>query len=296
MNLLSTFSEYLYRHKIFNFLLVLAYFLIVVLPHKEVGIWIASALDKPLGRQQYNNLILALGTIGMCGYLYSVWKGSQHLKSEVKNTLFTYLLFTIILIVISINILMVINIEIVHLVQYAILFILLFPFFYNYTATLFWATFLGAVDEAYQYLILMPNYEYYDFNDIIIDLLGAALGLIIVATYIGKEQDKVSNKIRKPNFFRKNASVILGTIFIIILSAIAYFQGYLVIDSVKGEEHALFPLVRKEQIGFWKELRFGIKYHVIRPLEGIITIVILLRIYAIMDTVCAVEKPVNEVC
>lgn len=47
---------------------------------------------------------------------------------------------------------------------------------------LFWTTLLGAVDEWMQYLWITPGYgNYLDFNDVLVNLLGAAAGVMLVA-------------------------------------------------------------------------------------------------------------------
>ena len=45
---------------------------------------------------------------------------------------------------------------------------------------LFWTSLLGAIDELVQYVWLTPGYgNYYDFNDCLANLVGAALGVLI---------------------------------------------------------------------------------------------------------------------
>jgi len=79
--------------------------------------------------------------------------------------------------------LFVINIESVHYVQYAIGAILIFSLVEHYFVALFLAFLVGVFDEAYQYFYLAPEgTAYYDFNDIITNLLGAAFGLLILRT------------------------------------------------------------------------------------------------------------------
>lgn len=78
--------------------------------------------------------------------------------------------------------------EYVHYPQYALLAILLqgalstkrdeFPI----TRILFWAVFLGIADEAFQYFYICPSYgDYLDFNDFVLNELGAIGGIIIAA-------------------------------------------------------------------------------------------------------------------
>jgi len=167
MNFVQRYINYLSQGPALNICLVITYYLLVVLPHEVIGVWIAQTLDQPFGRDTYNLIILALGISGFLGYVFLVWNGTRFRKDKGKKT-WLYLLATLTLIVLSLNTILVVNIEIIHFVQYAFLALLVFPLFHSYQETLFWSTVLGAIDEGYQYLVLAPHRtDYYDFNEFV---------------------------------------------------------------------------------------------------------------------------------
>ena len=254
--------NWLKNNKALNIVLVIAYYLLVVLPHEEIGIWVTKTLDQPYGRDTYNLIILVLGLIGLLGYLLPIWSGIQQLK-EGKNRVYVALIMTLMLIIISFNTLLVVNVEIIHFVQYAILAFLLFPLFNNYRDTLFYAMLFAMIDEGYQYFVLAPlRTDYFDFNDVIIDLIGAALGLFLYWVS-GIKEASIHNKwFQTPTFIGFSILVFSGTI--------AYLTGVLAIYPTESETQAPILLIRKIQESFWTIIHPNVKFHVVQPLEGVL--------------------------
>ena len=73
-----------------------------------------------------------------------------------------------------------VNSEAIHFVQYGILALLLIPLVRRCGETIVLVTLLGILDEAYQYWVLHGDWGvYYDFNDVVLNLLGAAMGVLV---------------------------------------------------------------------------------------------------------------------
>lgn len=266
MNFIQQYIDYFAKRPFLNALLVLVYYLLVVLPHETFGAWIARTLDEPLGRETYNLVIMGMGVAGFLTYLYLIWKGTKS-KNYSKST-WMYLILTLVLIVFCINVLMVVNVEMIHFVQYAIFAFLIFPLFQDYQATLFYTTIFGAIDEAYQYLILAPErYNYYDFNDVFIDMVGATIGLILIRAYGIRDE-----KITKPYYKRP---VFIGLVSLLSLILISFFLGWTSLYSEPTGEIP-FPLIKKIRPGFWTTIQTfnhpDIKFHIVRPWEWILLI------------------------
>ena len=264
--------NWLKNNKALNIFLIVAYYLLVVLPHEQVGIWIAKTLDQPYGRDRYNLIILVLGLLVLVGYSLPIWKGIQQLK-EGKSRVYFSLIMTLLFVIISFNMLLVVNVEIVHFVQYALLAILLFPLFNNYRDTLFYTLIFAIIDEGYQYFILAPlRTDYFDFNDVIIDLIGAALGLILF--WVSGIKDMVSNKkwFQTPTF--------IGFSILILAAIVAYLTGILAIYPSESAEQAPILLIRKIQENFWTITHPNVKFHVVSPLEGILIVAGLFYFYS----------------
>jgi len=252
------------------------YYLLVVLPHEEVGQFLAKNLDEPLGRIRYNQLVLFFGIVGAIAYLILNGIGIKKYPKRRKSVSL-YLVFTFTFIFIAFKFLMVVNVEMIHLVQYGLLTLLLFPLFYNFGNALFFAIVLGALDEAYQYWVLTPlSTDYYDFNDVIINLLGAALGLILLYSNGLQTKQEINHRFQSPTIF--------ATVFISLLFIILYILGIFRIFPDNLEIQAPLLLVRKVQSSFWTIAEPDIKFHAIRPFFGLILGIILYHFYRGLDT------------
>lgn len=254
--------NWLKSNTIINILLVIGYYLLVVLPHEEVGIWIAKTLDQPYGRDTYNLIVLVLGLASILGYLGILWNGAKQLNTGKKRLWISFAL-TLLFIIISFNVLLVVNVEIIHFVQYAFLALLLFPLLNNYRDTLFYATILAVIDEGYQYFYLAPlRTDYFDFNDIIIDLIGAAMGLFLYW----------ASGIRSIKSERKwfQTATFIGFAVLTTVTIIAYLSGQLAVYPVEGGTNPPILLIRKIQESFWTIIHPNVKFHVVQPLEGLL--------------------------
>lgn len=254
--------NWLKNNKAFNIFILVAYYLLVVLPHEEVGKFIAKTLDQPYGRDTYNLIILVLGIIGLLGYLIPFYQGVKKLE-QGKNRIWFGFGMTLLFIIISFNTILVVNVEIIHFVQYAVFAILAFPLFQNYRDTLFYTTIFAAIDEAYQYFVLAPfRTDYFDFNDVIIDLIGGAAGLLLLWGIGIRNIETNQSWFKSPSF--------IGFSTLTIISFIAYFTGILAIYPSETDSQAPILLIRKVYDDFWTIIHPNVKFHVVRPLEGML--------------------------
>lgn len=254
-------------------LIALVYYLVVVLPHERVGKFVEKTLDEPLGRESYNILITSLSLALVL--LISIWfiRGLRRENKKTRRWLAFLFTLDILLITLCYHTILVINIELIHIAQYAIMAILVFPILMNYRESLFWAAFLGALDELYQYLILAPEKsDYYDFNDVIINFLGAALGLILV---------RISGDYEIRKFTPAWLSPARIAIFIICTGiAFGLVTGLVKIydlDQLSSQDAFIF--VKDLEPGFWHELPKSHVFHIIRPIPGFIILFLLFNIF-----------------
>ena len=188
--------NWLSKHKAVNLVLLGIYYLLAVLPHEQVGVFISKKVRKPMGLEAYDRIMLQIAIAGLLLYgIVVIWNIIR--KPKQIPTLF-YLIANICFASASVYALFVLNIEAIHFFQYAILALLLFPLLRSYSMTLFWGTLLGAIDEAYQYFYLSPDRtDYFDFNDVILDLIGVAFGLILIRSF-NPNIAKIKSWLNKP--------------------------------------------------------------------------------------------------
>ena len=179
---MQSIIAYLHHRPILNAGVVLAYALVVILPHDFVGRFLVSFIAH-LPRAEMDRVVLGTG-LALLGLTAIPFLLRLRHHPDLKPIL-AYLILTLGLVVLTYLMLFVLPTEIAHFPQYALMAILLFPFTWRFGETLFFATLIGAIDEGYQYFYLAPELTgYYDWNDVISDLLGAALGLIYLWTFL----------------------------------------------------------------------------------------------------------------
>ena len=267
------FLNFLQNHRWINTIIALVYYIIVVTTHRQVGRFVAQNLDKPLGRENYNLLVITVGIVSLTVVILLLQKRFRlTLDSPEKLKVIAYLSLLIALIAIAINVIMVVNVEIIHIAQYCVMAILMYPLLRNFNLVMVITTILGALDEAYQYWYLFPEKsDYFDFNDVIINFLGVVLGLIIIRSQGLKSHSNHSVWYKSYSFY------IL--IALVVISSIGLSFGYISTSPNTEDSSAIIELVRKYKPGFWRIIPPQVKFHVIRPLEFVVLILFLMGIF-----------------
>lgn len=274
MNVLNSFISILRQHRIANIILITSFWLAVVLPHKMFGSMINRFfLGDGLGlsRNDYNTFI---ASIFIAIVLLFITICSIQIKNHNQRIkVLFYLISTIIFAILCVQYLFVINIEMIHFPQYAMVTILLFPILNNYQSALILATLLSFIDEAYQYFYLAPNDTgYFDFNDIITNIIGCAFGLIALKVF------DIRGLPKQPKFYF--TVDIWATVFLIIgISCLYWLDTW----SIYPQDGIPYPLIKKKLNSFWTEIPPGIVYHVVRPFEALIITPLFILFYSKMD-------------
>lgn len=249
---------------------LLVFYLITVLPHEEVGAFI-SGLFENYERSSYNLFIaiLAVGIfIGI--WVYSFPKIKKH--PEKKKIAF-YIIANSILVLLCFKILFVVNIEAIHFFQYALFAIGCYYVTENYFRTLIIGSLAGFFDELFQYVILAPEKSrYFDFNDVILDIIGLGIGLTIVKIYFPT---------KKAN--RNLAFLKLPELWVLLGIIISYFLGSALgfISVLQNPDSpTVFTLLKYLPSKFWTIYPAqSIKFHILLPMEGIALIILLWLFY-----------------
>ena len=270
---MSRLINYLQSNIRLNIFVLLVYYLLVVLPHEKVGITIAGIFENQ-SRENYNLIVLIIALVlFVTVFSFVIRKVISHPQ---KKFLILYFSITLLFVVLCFNILFVVNVEFIHFVQYAVFAILCYPLINNYLQSLIFATIAGAFDEAYQYFYLSPHRtDYYDWNDVIINLIGAAIGILIVKTFV-LNQVKPTTKFFKSPIFYFLCAVVLSVIALLGIGVLTVYPN--------EYSNPMFSLVKVIPEGFWS-IPPGpfVKFHIIMPLEGLIIISILWLFYSRLD-------------
>jgi len=270
--MMQQFINYLQQNRVINVVLLIIYYLVVVLPHEKVGVIIAK-LFKGTSRENYNLITLLIASvIFIITFLFLAKSLFAHTK---KKELAFYYVATTIFVLLCINVLFVMNVESIHFLQYAVFAILSYPLIKSLTQTLVFTTIAGAFDEAYQYFYLAPQRtDYFDWNDVIINLIGAAIGILILVTCLNRVY--VANK----TFFKSITFYFLCSVVLLVIILLASN-----VLSVYPNDDSVFALVKVLPEGFWSYPPGPyVKYHVVMPPEGLIIITALWLFYSRLES------------
>jgi hypothetical protein len=258
--------------------LVLAYLLFILFMHD----FFVSLSVQTMFRISLERYDLVVGLIALlAGSALLFFLGRMWIKIPEQTGLkFMLLLTTLLLIGIHSQVLFVMNAEIIHSLQFGLLACLLFPLIRNFGLTIFLTTIFGYLDEFVQYQILYPDWEtYFDFNDTVMDQLGAGLALILLFS-AGVRRAEV----RPWREYLRNPVILVGSMLILVL-LILYQFSFIVAWAGQAEMHTLFMLNEAEgPDGFWQCFEYsGERYHVLKPAEGIGMNLFLIGLYSLMD-------------
>ena len=261
------FILWLSGHKSITAGIVLIYFLLVVLPHEIVGQILHDWFFHG-SRTHYNYTFIGFTMAGLMLFAFPFWR---NLRTDGQARLkLMYAALTIGLIVLAYNLILVLATEFVHVFQYGLMAMLLFPLTLRYGETLFWASMLGALDEAWQYFYLAPEKNlYFDFNDVLLNLLGAALGLIGLSTYRSAWKTSALP-------LHKSPALCVGVLLLLMI-CLGLLTGVLALSMDLSQPGAIL-LYRLEEQSFWSEDPGG-RFHIIQFWEAMSLIILLLAIY-----------------
>jgi hypothetical protein len=263
-------------------LIAAIYFVPSVLCHDWIEKF-AVTLEKKLSLAVFNAIMTAGGlaaSLILSTLILTAIKSSSH-----RYLTTTYWCLTMGLAILSYNTLIVKNIEIVHYPQYALLALPVFALTLRAGETVLWVTLLGAVDEAYQYLVLhRARPTIYDFNDIILNLIGGAVGVVFLVTCFDRNSASNSRSSYSVGKLIESAGfrIIGGLLFSGLL---LYLAGLLRPYPEQKTSGALIFLGRgAPPAGFWRAPGPPYKtFHILHPAEGAVLIIAILAVYVYMD-------------
>ena len=154
----------------------------------EVYVDMAVRKLEDIGLAAFNTMVMKV-VLGISGSLclFIAWRLKWQYKHQrqPQNVLHGLLIFTLLIglwMTAHTLLLLEMNVELIHVPMYAILAFFLFFAFRHWTMIVLVALPIMLYDEWYQYIVLHAHYEtYYSFNDVMCDVLGLAVGLLLLA-------------------------------------------------------------------------------------------------------------------
>ena len=270
-----------YRNRVRTCLLITGYSLLVIFGHGGVST-IADRVTNAVTRSVFNGSITALLLGGLILLTFWLGRNLAALRQSPFALLFT--LTTPLLAIGAYNTLLVTNVEAIHFLQYALLAIPLFALTGNYGGTVLWTTCIGVVDETWQYLSIYREVPtvYFDINDIILNLLGAGMG--VTAIYLLRATRKAEAPLAgeamfPPHRFALYLPAVAGVVLALALLAglVRIYPDAVADARIPALSHAPAPAE------FWKQFPWGKTYHLLHPFEGLFLAQGLLLFYGLLD-------------
>ena len=273
----SRFLVALRRHPAASWAGVLLYAAIVTFPHDDVQA-LVGRLAKWMGRA---HLYQAAGAIAfVIGAGLSLFIFRQASERAVRG-------FWVIILLLSFGtwrLLTANNTELVHYPQYipegaAIMALTLSP-----VETLCWIALLGSIDEDFQYWGLHGAWSVpFDFNDVYMDLLGGAMGLLLAMAILGTVPAA-----RQKGFWRRLAGRpgVLAVFGVVVSGLVLWACGKMVLfkeDGGAGYWFALSRAQRSANFWFFNETWAPHTFHTLLPLEGPALMAATAALFAVLE-------------
>jgi hypothetical protein len=174
------------------------------------------------------------------------------------------------------------NVELVHYPQYlpegmALLALTLSP-----AESLAWVAVFGGLDECFQYWDLMGGHPVpYDFNDVYMDLLGGAAGVVLAMALLRCSPRAIPAP-------WKRILKLPGVVVVLSLTALGillWSSGLMLLYKDAANPHYWFALSRVKLPAFWFIVPANgpAKYHTLSPIEGPLLILATIALYATLD-------------
>ncbi len=277
---------WLHRHPKLGWAILFVYAAAVTFPHEEVQT-LVGALANWTGRT--NLYRIAAGTSLVLGLVFSVIFVQQLRRHGSRRLIGAYWVATVLLILAAWNTLTANNTELVHYPQYFVPGFVLMALTLSPLESLAWIVITGGLDECYQYWALHGGWGVpYDFNDVCMDLLGGALGVVFAAAFLScRARTSARGAWVKPGTVLLAAVVASG----VVLSAC----GKMLLYEDKQNTEYWFALSRLKAQPFWFfDATWGPKtFHTLSPLEGPVVLIAVLGFYAVLSRKVVFAVPGN---
>lgn len=261
------------------FLALCGYTVWTILNHEVVQGWLGPLVEQ-MGRPLFY-LVAGVSCAGAgLGLSWLLW---QRTKDEPKgSSLRQAWVLSLLGSGVAAYLLTVNNSEFAHFLQYAIFGFITYWLTRHMGETIAWATLAGAADEGYQYFVLHAGWGIpWDFNDVVLNLFGAAIGAILGASYWSRSGER---------WWKRPGIIVLCLAYATLLLLLAV--GRVTLYEDKSVVTAWFSLSRLRLPGFWFfDATWGPRrIHMLSPVEGPLLLAALVAAYLQLDRVKELSK------
>jgi len=272
------------------------FWLLSSLLHLKFSLFLVNPLATPWGDIILKHYALEAGYILVsCFLIYLIWLiliAQKTPKAQLSN-LFSRQAFSLIyiwiiwlVVIIFINLyLLATPIENIHFVQYALIAVLILKAFPHsrIDVVIFWTTLAGIIDEFMQYLWITAHYSMYlDFNDFLLNLMGAIAGVLFFISLNGASLNTMNSRSLLIN--KHYYPEVILSILIVLCVILFYYLGYIQLTAphliaeggieIVNQKSRLFIERAPDTLGHWEKAFNGGKYYILAAQEGIIVLLL----------------------
>jgi hypothetical protein len=277
MPIVSRLLRAIHSHRFWGWLALLAYAAAVTFPHENVQ-WLMNEIAIRISHHRLYQWSAGIGVAeALLLTLIVVWRFRAQ---ETRLPLAFFWILTLALIAFTRWAFTANDLELVHYPQYLPEGIALVALTLSPAEALAWVVVFGGLDEAYQYAVLSWfRPAPYDFNDVFMDLLGGALGVLIGMLFLRCTRRDASAPPGPPFWKRPGIATILG---ILVAGIALWAAGFMLLFEDKRDTRHWFSLSRFHAPTFWFQVPSNgpDRYHTLSPIEGPILLLATIALYA----------------
>ncbi|MBI1287576.1 MAG: hypothetical protein GC178_08340 [Flavobacteriales bacterium] len=268
--------HWLSEHRSVNLALVVGYAVFIVFAHEwfvNLSVEVMNSLSLPV----YNKVVASIAVVALLFVVYLMYRGFRQ-RTAIDKVGLGFLALTLVGLVIHFFVLTEMNIEFIHAIEFGLLAMLIYPLVGRFGGAIAFSLPVMLFDEWHQYQVLFDYVEYFELNDVVLDLLGAGLFVSLLKMF-NQGVNSASTA-----FFQR-AEVYLLLVLIIGVVAAMMFGWVVPYEETASENTWLVLNAIKEPHGFWRvHPLIGSTYHVLEPISGLIAVFAIGTIYLFMDS------------
>jgi hypothetical protein len=250
---------------------LLLYAVVVTLPHEQVQAF-CSAVAVKITHAGVYRISVGIGLLevgAVSWFLNASLTGLPQRRRTIGLWILTFVLVACAWRVLTAN-----NLELVHYAQYFPEGVVLAALTLSPAEALSWVAVLGGIDEAYQYWVLSGGRPtVFDFNDIYMDLLGGAAGVVFALAFL--------RWTRVRRIVERNRPGVVVLVSTITAGVALWAVGMIATVEDKAHPHYWFALGRFGAPSFWVQIVSNgpYRYHTLTPAEGVAAILATVALY-----------------
>ncbi|HEY1759150.1 MAG TPA: hypothetical protein VGG72_27505 [Bryobacteraceae bacterium] len=286
MTALSRFLAGVHRHKVWAWIGLLAYACAVTFPHQPVQDVVGELVTK-ISRNRVYQLSVTLAFIEAAVFI-GLFVRALSQRTE-RGWLAAYWILCFLLMIGTWRVFMANNTELVHFPQYFPEGMVLLALTLSPVESLAWIALFGGLDETYQYIYLLNGRPApLDLNDIYMDVIGGAAGIVFAMVCMGYESRTASGErwieTGKRILSRPGVLVIFG---ILLAGAILLWSGVMVRYEPFGVPHPHWFALSHQQIeSFWyvnDKVLGPHHFHELEAMEGVLLILVTMAFFVPLE-------------